>query len=157
MAIDPEDMLVPRRWQMVLILTSGTFLGYMLRVNVSVAAVQMQDSLDWSDSEKGLLLSAFYIGYALGQLPSTYITHWYGAKWLFGGSMLLTSIFTLVFPAVIKESFSLGIFLRILIGFTGSSLFPSVYYFYKSWVPLSEKTLMIPFINCGCYLVSILI
>jgi sugar phosphate permease len=151
--MDPEDMLIPRRWQMVLILTSGTFLAFVLRVNISVAVVEMQESLGWSDGDKGLVLSAFYIGYALGQIPSTYITHWYGAKWLFGISILLTSIFTIFFPAVIKASFPLGIFLRILIGFTGSSLFPSVYYFYKAWVPLSEKTLMIPFINCGCYLV----
>ena len=154
-AIDSPDIFFPRRWQMICMLASGTCLAYTLRVNISVAAVEMQESLNWTETEKGLVFSSFYIGYALGQLPSAFITHWYGAKWLFGISLFMTSLLSIMFPAVIKFSYGCGIFLRVIIGLTASATFPSCYYFYKSWVPLSEKTLMIPIVGCGVYLVSL--
>jgi sugar phosphate permease len=152
--IDPVDMICPRRWQMIFMLASGTCIAYTLRVNISVAAVNMEESLGWSETQKGLVFSSFYIGYALGQLPSAFVTHWYGAKWLFGVSLLITSMLSIVFPAAIKYSYGLGVILRVLIGLAASATFPSCYYFYKSWVPLSEKTIMIPIVNCGVYLVA---
>lgn len=152
--IDPEDMIFPRRWQMVMMLVSGVAIAYALRVNISIAAVKMESSLDWTGTQKGLVFSAFYIGYALGQMPSAFMTHWYGAKHLFGGSIAVTSVLTLFFPAVIKYNFGLGIFMRVVIGLTASATFPSCYYFYKSWIPVNEKTLMVSTIMSGVYLVS---
>jgi MFS transporter, ACS family, solute carrier family 17 (sodium-dependent inorganic phosphate cotransporter), other len=55
---------------MILLLASGIAINYMLRVNISVAAVKMEESLGWTSTQKGLVFSSFYIGYALGQMPS---------------------------------------------------------------------------------------
>lgn len=72
---------------------------YILRVNISVAAQNMRDELDWSENQKGLVLvsrpltstldlidaqSSFYWGYALGQIPASRLVQMYGAKWVFG-------------------------------------------------------------------------
>eukprot|EP01035_Chromulina_nebulosa_P022315 gene22315-28899_t len=65
---------------------------------MSVAAPKMKDSLHWSDIEKGYVLSSFYWGYALGQIPASIYTQLYGAKWLFGFSILIPSILTLLVP-----------------------------------------------------------
>lgn len=151
--VDPADMLFPRRWQMVFMLVSGVAIAYALRVNISVAAVSMDTSLGWDSSYKGLIFSSFYVGYAIGQIPSAFMTHWYGAKYLFGLSILLASFFTLLFPFVIKQSFFLGWMWRALTGLAASATFPSCYYFYKSWIPVSEKTVMVSTILSGVYLV----
>lgn len=152
--IDPVDMLFPRRWQMVFMLVSGIAIAYTMRVNISVAAVEMESSLGWDESDKGLIFSSFYVGYAIGQIPSAFMTHWYGAKYLFGLSILLCSFFTLWFPFIIKQSYVLGWFWRMLTGLAASATFPSCYYFYKSWIPIPEKTIMVSTILSGVYLAS---
>lgn len=55
-------MLFPRRWQMIFFLTSAAAIAYIMRVNVSVAAVEIKDSLEWPEYQKSLLLSSYYIG-----------------------------------------------------------------------------------------------
>ena len=152
--VDPVDMMFPRRWQMVFMLVSGVAIAYSLRVNISVAAVSMESSLGWDSGYKEYVFSSFYLGYALGQMPSAFMTHWYGAKWLFGCSILICSLLTLLFPIVIKLNFFFGLFWRVLIGLAASATFPSCYYFYKSWIPISEKTVMVSTIISGVYLVS---
>lgn len=152
--IDSPDAWFPRRWQMVCMLVSGVAIAYTLRVNISVAAVRMESSLGWDETFKGLVFSSFYVGYAMGQIPSAFMTHWYGAKYLFGYSILLGSFFTLLFPVIIKYSFVAGLFWRVLTGLAASATFPSLYYFYKSWIPLQEKTVMVSAIMSGVYLVS---
>ena len=84
-------------------------------------------------------------------LSSAFSTHWFGAKWLFGLSILLPALLSLIFPAAIKYSYGLGLFVRALIGLAASAAFPSCYYFYKSWIPKSEKTAMISTIMAGLY------
>jgi len=39
-----------------MLLLSGICIVYTLRVNMSVAAVKMEDDLDWSESQKGFVL-----------------------------------------------------------------------------------------------------
>lgn len=48
---------------------SGVIIVYCLRVNISVAVPKMKEDLGWSESQKGYVLSAFYWGYAAGQIP----------------------------------------------------------------------------------------
>ena len=73
-----------KRWEMALLINPGIVVVYCLRVNMSVAIQDMRDELGWSESEKGLVLSSFYWGYAIGQIPaSRYSGTWYAAKKIF--------------------------------------------------------------------------
>eukprot|EP01031_Cornospumella_fuschlensis_P048333 gene48333-59192_t len=136
--------LLSKRWEMVLLLFSGVLVVYTLRVNISVAAQDMRDELNWSEGEKGLVLSSFYWGYALGQIPSSRFVQMYGAKWIFGLSILVPSILTLFVPLACRGSFGLALFIRALIGLCESASFPAVFHFFPIWIPIKEKTLMIP-------------
>eukprot|EP01034_Spumella_vulgaris_P017036 gene17036-21720_t len=111
----------------------------------------MKDDLDWTESQKGLVLSAFYWGYAIGQLPASRLGQYYGAKWLFGLSILISSILTLLVPVASRSSFGMALFIRVLIGFFESAGFPSAYHFFPTWLPLAEKTFLIPFIVSGTF------
>jgi MFS family permease len=103
-----------------------------------------------------LVLSSFYWGYALGQIPSVLFAQIYGAKWLFGFSVLFTSIFTLFVPIAAESSVGWTLCLRCLIGLFESASFPAVFYFFPFWVPRNEKTFLIPFTYCGMYVGEIL-
>lgn len=43
-----------KRWEAAWLLHSGIVVVYCLRVNMSVAAQDMRDELDWTEYEKGL-------------------------------------------------------------------------------------------------------
>ena len=45
-----------RRWEFVFLVFSGAAIVYTLRVNMSVAAQEMRDELNWSENDKGLVL-----------------------------------------------------------------------------------------------------
>ncbi|RYG99618.1 MFS transporter [archaeon] len=143
---------LPKRWEMALLLFTGVLVVYTLRVNISVAAEDMKDDLNWSEAEKGLVLSSFYWGYALGQVPASRLVQIYGAKWIFGFSILVPSVLTIFVPMACRGSFGLGLFIRALIGFCESASFPAVFHFFPQWVPIKEKTFMIPAIISGMYM-----
>jgi hypothetical protein len=48
------------------------------------------------------------------------------------------------------------LFIRGIIGFFESASFPAVFHFFPTWVPIAEKTLMIPAIASGMYMGEIL-
>ena len=50
----------------------------------------------------------------------------------------------------------MALFIRVLIGFFESAGFPSAFHMFPTWLPLAEKTFLIPFIVSGTYLGMIL-
>jgi len=150
---DPEPSMFPisRRWKMIFMLMVGIAVVYCLRVNMSVAAEDMQDELFWTDSEKGLMLSSFYMGYAVGQVPAALVAA-KRPKLMFGLAIILPSFLTLFIPVVSRASYPAAIILRTLVGFTESATFPAAYSFFQFWVPKDEKALMISVTMAGMYI-----
>ncbi len=46
----------------------------LVQVNMSVAVIPMAEELGWSATDRGLVSSAFFWGYALTQIPAGYIS-----------------------------------------------------------------------------------
>ena len=59
-------------------------------------------------------------------------------------------------PMACNHSFAAALTIRVLIGFFESATFPALFYFFPVWVPLAEKTFMIPFIVSGMYVGEII-
>jgi hypothetical protein len=144
--------MVSKRWEVLFYLFSGVLINYCLRVNLSIAASEIVDDLNWSDYQKGYLLSSFFWGYSVGQIPFTLIAQKYGHKYTFGSAVLFSSLVTLFFPSACQLSFPLGLLTRALTGLMSSALFPSSYHFFPRWIPLNEKTLMISLFGSGMYM-----
>ena len=70
--------------------------------------------------------------------------------------MAIPSFLTLLVPVAAHHSVGMTLFIRVLIGFFESATFPAVFYFFPIWVPLAEKTFMIPFIVSGMYVGDII-
>ena len=145
---------IPARWELSALLNSGIVIVYCLRVNMSVAAPEMKDDLGWTEAQKGLVLSAFYIGYAIGAVPASFIARIYGPKKIFAYSVLIPSILTLLVPIACRTSFGVAVLCRIVLGLFESATFPALFQFYPVWIPLIEKQLLISVINSGVYIVS---
>lgn len=68
------------RHSLVLASFFALFIAYLDRVNISVAAIAMQETLGWSETEKGFVLSSFFIGYMAAQILGGVLADKYGGK-----------------------------------------------------------------------------
>ncbi|XP_039291932.1 sialin [Nilaparvata lugens] len=78
------------------------------RVNLSVGIVAMTDNtsnpkfpdLNWDTRTKGFVLSSFFWGYLLTQIPAGHLAGKYGPKFIVGGAVLTCGVLTLLTPLV---------------------------------------------------------
>ncbi len=57
---------------------------YLDRVNISVAIIPMAEQFDWTDSERGLVLSSFFVGYMATQVMGGSLAARFGGKVFLG-------------------------------------------------------------------------
>ena len=115
-------------------------IAYTDRVNISVAAVTMKEQLGWSQTEKGFVLSSFFIGYLLFMLASGWLATRYGGKRVLGFAVLAWSVFTLLTPPAASLSLTALIAVRIAMGIGEAAVLPAVYELYGRWIPGAEST-----------------
>lgn len=124
----------------------GLTVAYALRVNLSVAIVAMTDNSTNPDFEtynwdnKGVVLSSFFFGYVVTQVPSGQLAHRFGAKYLLFFGLLLCSVLAIGTPWL--ASFggqSAVIAVRVVQGLSQGVVFPSTHNILSRWSPLEER------------------
>ncbi|XP_022173212.1 putative inorganic phosphate cotransporter isoform X1 [Myzus persicae] len=95
---------------------------------------------DWDEKTQGLVLSSFFWGYVVTQMPGGMLADTYGGKATLGLGMLFSSIGTIITPVVAR---SYGpealIVLRLIIGLAQGPLYPAMSRLLASWVPVEER------------------
>ena len=132
-----------RRWLRRDLLIGLTFfaacLAYTDRVNISVAALAMQQQFGWSQTQKGFVLSSFFIGYMLCLLLSGWLATRFGGKRLLGLAVIVWSVCTLLTPPASAVSLSALVAARIAMGVGESAVFPSAFEIIGRWVPANVR------------------
>src|SRR5215468_7576362 len=79
-----------RRWAVIGLLSLGMIIAYASRSNLSVALVTKDfiSRFHLSDTDRGLLNSAFFWAYAALQIPAGWVVDRYGVKWPYALSFL---------------------------------------------------------------------
>jgi ACS family sodium-dependent inorganic phosphate cotransporter len=124
----------------VLLCFLSTFICYIDRVNISVAIIPMAEQFGWSDTQRGLVLSSFFIGYLVTQVAGGSLAARFGGKVVLGFGVLWWSLFTLLTPLSAFASFPFLIATRILMGLGEGVAFPATYNLLGRWVPPKERT-----------------
>ncbi len=128
------------RHSLVLASFFALFIAYLDRVNISVAAIAMQESLGWSETEKGLVLSSFFIGYMSAQIVGGVLADKYGGKKVLLWSLVAWSVFTILTPLAGSASFAMLILVRIGLGLGEAPLSPAVLSLFGRWIPETERS-----------------
>jgi MFS transporter, ACS family, solute carrier family 17 (sodium-dependent inorganic phosphate cotransporter), other len=128
------------RHSIVLLCFVAVVVGYTDRVNISVASVAMRDALGWSQTTKGIVLSAFFFGYMLFLPVAGWLATRIGGRRLLGASILAWSVFTLLTPLAAETSLTLLIAARVAMGMAEASMFPAAFQLCSHWIPLHERT-----------------
>ncbi|ELN63213.1 putative hexonate sugar transport protein, partial [Salmonella enterica subsp. enterica serovar Enteritidis str. 13183-1] len=71
-----------------------TAINYMDRANLAVAGSNIQNDFSLTPTQLGLLFSMFTWAYAASQIPVGYVLDRIGSRILYGGAIILWSIFT---------------------------------------------------------------
>ncbi|XP_037956117.1 putative inorganic phosphate cotransporter [Teleopsis dalmanni] len=137
-----------RHLQCFLVFT-GLAVAYALRVNLSVAIVAMTDrnptnpdfqEFDWDESIKSYLLSSFFWGYVITQVPGGYLSYKYGAKYTFLFGVLICSCLAVLTPFCAEiGDWPLLLVLRATQGICQGMIFPSTHTFLSKWSPIEER------------------
>jgi ACS family sodium-dependent inorganic phosphate cotransporter len=129
----------PRRRVVVSLSALACTIAYTDRVNISVAAVAMQERFGWSQTQKGLVLSAFFVGYLSFMFVAGLLATRYGGKRVLGYSVVAWSAFTLLTPLAASASITILIATRICMGIGEAGMMPAAYAIFGRWTPLSER------------------
>ncbi|XP_055688591.1 vesicular glutamate transporter 1-like isoform X2 [Lutzomyia longipalpis] len=169
-----EDSKIPfwkkRRYHVVVMVFLGLFNLYTLRINLSVAIVAMtkkynvtqddgtiveEQEFDFDSKQEGLILSSFFYGYIATQLVGGYLGSRFGGHLMFGIGLGLSAFLALLIPVLAKTHLALFLTARILQGFFGGIVFPSVMVIWSQWAPIFERSLMGNITYTGAYVGTI--
>jgi sugar phosphate permease len=130
---------IPRaRWTRTGVILFLVYLfAYMDRTNISVAAIPMAKELGFSSVVVGVLLSSFFWGYVITQIPGGYIANRFKAKWVIIVAMLVWAVFSGLTGLV--RSLSALETVRFITGLAEGVLWPSFAVFLSRWYPGSER------------------
>lgn len=112
----------PSAARLVLLVTAAVFINYIDRGNLATAAPLVQDELRLSESQLGVLLSAFYYGYVICMPAMGWLAERYGAKRVMAAGVAIWSVATLT--TGFAGSFVTLLGLRVLLGVGESVAFP---------------------------------
>lgn len=125
------------------LLIAAMFLGYTMiyidKLSISISLVPMSRDLGITPSQKGMIMSAFFLGYALMQVPIGFLNTKIGSKKILTLSVLALGIFAALF------SFGTSVIYFVLIRFLSGALAHSGYAQsvskeVQASVPVSQRT-----------------
>lgn len=135
----------------------GFMFNYMLRVNLTIAIVDMvksnttsitnsskipidENRFSWDSEQRNAILGSFFWGYVLTELPGGRMAEIVGAKRIFGGGMLMASILTILTPAACYINYYAILILRAVLGFFLGATWPAIVPMAASWIPPMERS-----------------
>ncbi|XP_022184753.1 putative inorganic phosphate cotransporter isoform X3 [Nilaparvata lugens] len=94
---------------------------------------------DWEEQTQGMILSAFFWGYVLTQLPGGLLAERVGGKQVLGLGLLISTICTLITPLAAHQGASYLIVTRFILGLGQGPLYPSLNVMLAQWAPVQER------------------
>jgi MFS family permease len=137
----------PVRVLIVLVLTAMAALLYLERVCVSVAEGYIREDLRIGTMQMDAAFGAFFIAYALGQVPGGYLAQRYGPRLMLTFSMVGWSVFG-IFIALAQD-FPTLFAARFLLGLSQAAAYPTAALLLTRWVPDRHRGLANSIVTFG--------
>ena len=140
--------------RILVLLTIGYIVGYLDRVNVGFAKLQMLGELKFTDTVYGMGAGIFFVGYFLFEVPSNLLLRRVGARMWIARIMISWGIIcaAMMFVATPTQFYVL----RFLLGVAEAGFFPGVIYFLTTWYPSNRRAAVIAGLMTGVPVCSIL-
>ncbi|XP_069956844.1 sialin-like [Cherax quadricarinatus] len=169
---------LPKRYFVAVMAFLGMVFNYMLRVNMNLTILAMastdptnstnttspahacnfQDQEDandyegefeWDEWTQGLITSASFWGYIWTQIPGGRLAEVWGPRWVYGGALFFTAVFSLFIPLAAKFNYIALISVRFMLGFAEGATFPAMHALLAAWAPPLERSTLSTIIYAG--------
>ncbi|MBU8915144.1 MFS transporter [Bacillus sp. FJAT-29953] len=107
------------------------------RTNIGMAAPSMTKELGLTPATMGVIMSAFFWGYVLTQVPGGWVAQKFSAKWIIVILSMTFAIFSAL-TGVMKTVSSLEV-VRFLLGLAEGFMWPSFMVLASRWFPMHER------------------
>ncbi|MEG5262681.1 MFS transporter [Pseudomonas sp. JDS28PS106] len=159
MAVPVADTRVGRHRFVILgLIFVVTVLNYADRATMSIAGTGVVKDLGLDPVMLGMIFSAFAWAYALGQVPGGWLLDKFGARRVYGCSLLLWSIFTMLqgtvgWMGLAGASAAIALFaMRFMLGLVESPAFPANNRIVSCWFPTRERGTASALFNSAQYM-----
>jgi Sugar phosphate permease len=136
-----EDKPTKRRWFILFLVCLITFINYLDRANLAVAAPFLSKDLGLNPAMMGIIFSAMGWSYTLMQIPSGWFLDRFGPRMVYGAALVGWSVITTAIS--IASGFRSMIGFRIGLGFFEAPAFPANNRIVTAWFPSKERGLAI--------------
>lgn len=82
-------------------------------------------------------------------MPGGYLAGRYGARFIFGGAMIIAGLFSVVMPWGASIHWGILWFLRLIVGLAHGVIWPSMAVIMSHWAPPNERGKLVGFMNAG--------
>lgn len=135
------------RYRVLALLVLAAVIAYVQRNAISVPSKTIQEDLGLTDANMGVVMSAWYWGYAFAQLPAG----WLADRW---GSRAAIALFATLWSAFTAAMFFAAGFTGILLlwlgmGVAQAGVFPSATKAIGAWFPAAERASASGWLICG--------
>jgi ACS family glucarate transporter-like MFS transporter len=140
------------RWVLIAWLFVLSALGYLNRVNMSVAGSAIMQEFHLSQIQLGWVFSVFTLGYALFQAPTGRLADRFGPRRVLALATIWWAVFlglTAMAPSGIAASLIILLALRFGLGMGVASVYPSANRLVAGWIPSAERGLASGWIFAG--------
>jgi sugar phosphate permease len=128
-------------WRIMPFVTLAYFISYIDRVNIGIAALQMNKVLHIDAAQYGLAAGIFFISYCLLEVPSNLLLVRFGARrWL--ARIMISWGIVGFFMAFVAGPYSLYV-VRFLLGAAEAGLYPGAIFYLALWFPARYRGRMI--------------
>ena len=127
------------RWRIGLLLAAGVLVNYVDRINLSVAAPQIQTEFGLSSVQLGWLFSSFFWLYAVLQIPCGMLLDRFGVALTLRVSTLLWSVSSAL--AIFSTGFGSLLAARVVLGVAEAPGYPGCAKAVGLWFPRGERSL----------------
>jgi len=119
------------------------------RAAMSVAILPMSAEFQYSESDKGVVSSAYFWGYVISNLFSGILGTSVSPKVLLSVSVVFWSIFTVLTPLSAATSLTALVACRAVMGFCEGSCLPTMQAVLLNWVPEGERSRALSLVLSG--------
>lgn len=135
------------RWMFVALLVLGGIVNYLDRSTLSVGNTTIAGDLGLSNTQMGLLLSAFSWPYAIANLPAGFLVDKFGPKRMYAAAAGAWSAVTML--TAVASSFGPLYAARVALGIAESPFFTSGLKVAERWYAKDERSIPLAVVNTG--------
>lgn len=127
-----------------------TLACYFERMGFSIAFTELAKSASLNEADKGTVMSAFYYGYAVMQLPAGWLSARYGGARILGLSFALWGSISMIMPGTVHDgSTTILKAFRVAIGASQGLFIPASHTLLAKWIPVHERSRLVTLAMSG--------